>query len=104
MFVYSQEKYFSSGGRVVRSLCYFSDFKAARTSLRLELPGVSRGGNSHWEKPPISVVKLNCDASMKGNRFVGIEFVLRDNSGKVLGAEINRVQENLEVEYAKAVR
>lgn len=40
---------------------------------------VRKGENSRWKKPPVSVVKLNCDALIKGNGFVGIGFVLCDS-------------------------
>lgn len=59
--------------------------------------------NDCWSKPPVSVVKANCDASVKGNNFVGIGFVFRDDKGRVLGAGADRILGNLAMDYAEAL-
>lgn len=56
-----------------------------------------------WKKPPSDQVKLNCDASVRGNGFVGIEFVARDSNGTVLGAGVDRINGNLSVACAQAI-
>lgn len=90
-------------GRVCRSLCFFSDFKAAWLLLQPILPAATRCTVSRWQKPPSDVLKINCDASVRGNGFVGIGFVIRNNLGKVRGAGVDRIHGNLEVDCVKAL-
>lgn len=49
------------------------------------------------------VLKVNCDASIRGNGFVGIGFVIRDSSSKVIRAGIDKVQGDLEVEIVEVM-
>lgn len=85
-------------GEVLRSLCDFSEFKAILV-LQPDVIEVSKRENTCWEKPSVSVVRIYCDTSVRGNGVVGIGFVLRDNTSKVL----DRVQENLDVETVEMV-
>lgn len=71
-------------GGVARSLCLFSEFKAAHALLQPVLPERRSVADTRWQKPPVSVVKVNYDAFVRRNGFVGIGFVIRDNRGKVL--------------------
>lgn len=57
-------------------MCYFSEFRAAHLLLRSDLVGERRSVHTHYEKRTILVVKVNCDASVRGNGFV-----LCDNLG-----------------------
>lgn len=88
---------------MARSLRFYSEFKAACLALQLGVIGPQRRDKSRWEKPTISVVKVNCDSLVRGNGFVGIGFVVHDNSSKVLGAGIDRIQGNFEVECAEVM-
>lgn len=56
-----------------------------------------------WMKPPLCVFKLNSDASVKGNRFIEIGFVIQDHRGKVVGAELDRVVGNVDIDCAEAI-
>lgn len=47
-------------------------------------------------------MKINCDASVRGKGFIGIDFVIRNNDGKVTGAGVNRIQGNMDVDSAEA--
>lgn len=38
-----------------------------------------------WQKPPLGVVKVNNDASVRGNGFIGVGITIRDNNGLILG-------------------
>lgn len=51
---------------VSRSLCDFSEFKVVRLVLQPDVIEVSRRENTCWEKPSVSVVKINCDTSVRG--------------------------------------
>lgn len=88
---------------VARSLCYFSDFKSAQLALQPALSGTSSARQTCWKKPPPTALKVNCDASVKSNDFVGIGFVIRDSVGKVFGASIDRVLGDVSVDCAEAL-
>lgn len=47
---------------------------------------------------PLGTVKVSSDASIRRNGFIGIGFVIRDNSGS-----IDRICGNFNVEYAEAL-
>lgn len=44
-----------------------------------------------WCKPPLNSMKVNCDASVRDNGFVGIGFVVHNSLGDVFGAGIDHV-------------
>lgn len=46
--------------------------------------------------------KVNCDASVWGNDFIGIDFVLRDLRGDI-GAGVNLVMGNISINCAEAI-
>lgn len=46
---------------------------------------VGTKASTRWVRPPQGVVKVNCDASIKNNRLIGIDFIIRDaNKGVIL--------------------
>lgn len=54
-----------------------------------------------WRKPPCGAYKLNVNASIKGNDFVGVGFVLHDHCVKVYGTGVDKVMGNMNVDCAK---
>ncbi|OVA07927.1 Reverse transcriptase zinc-binding domain [Macleaya cordata] len=46
-----------------------------------------------WKPPPLSFLKINCDASfLQNNQPAGIGFIMRDSSGGFAGAECRQIQ------------
>lgn len=46
---------------------------------------------------PMDKVKVNCDASVRGNGFVGIGFIIRDSAGLTRGAGVEKIYGNMSV-------
>ncbi|XP_010694728.1 uncharacterized protein LOC104907491 [Beta vulgaris subsp. vulgaris] len=60
------------------------------------------GSSRIWLPPPDGVVKLNADASMAVDGWIGLGTVARDSRGKVLFAATRRVRAHRPVEVAEA--
>lgn len=97
------EKVPNPAAGIARSFFFFTKFQAARSLLQTAVPRSSRTAQNRWQKPPNMVVKINCDASVKGKCFVGIGFVIRDSLGKVLRAGVDRIQEDIGVNCTEAL-
>ena len=67
--------------------------------------GARRGGVSasakKWQAPEVGHVKLNCDASMAVEGWIGLGVVARDSEGRVLFAATRRVRATWPVEIAE---
>lgn len=63
-------------------------------------------GNHHtvtWVRPEFGTFKVNCDASVRRNGFVGVGFIVRDDQGGVIGSGVNRFQRNFSVDCAETI-
>ncbi|XP_010686870.1 uncharacterized protein LOC104901026 [Beta vulgaris subsp. vulgaris] len=67
--------------------------------------GVQSGGGTEsaktWKAPTRGVIKLNCDASLACEGWVGLGVVARDCEGQVLFAALRRVRAQWPVEIAE---
>ena len=69
-------------------------YKACRTSVS--------ASPSHWLAPPVGVVKLNVDASLSTDGWVGLGVVARTSNGEILFAAVRRVRACWAPEVAEA--
>lgn len=83
------------------SLQLLSDFQRSREVTVSVSSGQSVGRQNHWAAPPRGVLKLNCDASIRQNGFVDFGFLVRDNSGNVIGAGVDRIMGNIGIDVLK---
>lgn len=56
-----------------------------------------------WVKPNANKVKVQYDASIRGNGFVGIGFVARDSHELILGAGVDIILGNISIDCAEAL-
>lgn len=56
-----------------------------------------------WLCPPIEILKLNCNASVRQNGFVGIGFAIRDYQGCLMTAGVDRFMGDVGVAYTETL-
>lgn len=84
------------------SLRLLSEFQKARGFVRSVQPLVIERTN-RWTRPPMGVLKVNCDAAVKRKGFVGVGFIVRDWQGNVIGLGLDRIMGNVGVLCAEAL-
>lgn len=61
-------------------------------------------GKQHWGKPPVGWIKVNVDASWRrGDDFIGVGCVMRDDWGKFLQARSSRIRGKMQPKMAEAL-
>lgn len=63
-----------------------ADFSRAREGVHPVVSSLDEWPTNKWECPPRGLFKLNCDATVRDNEFVGVGFFIRDNHGQVIAA------------------
>lgn len=58
--------------------------------------------SSCWLKPPYGWVKVNTDAHLNDQGFVGVGAVIRDDAGRILAAAVRRWKGSWKVDVAEA--
>lgn len=85
--------------RVVRLSEDFNSYNARIYGAKR--PAVTARVPKKWLPPPTSVIKINCDAALAGDGWVGLGAVARNEKGEVLFAAVRRARGYWDVSVAE---
>lgn len=76
---------------LAQSMGLLGEFKSAKQNVPSVAYVPPINNMTRWSRPPLGALKLNCDASVKNNGFVGISFVVRNCMGDVVDAGVDPI-------------
>lgn len=86
-----------------KNLAYLKDYLKAVEEKGKDIRKEVGVKLARWKKPPVGMVKINCDASVKRNGFIGVGYIIRNSAGDIIGSGFNRLQGDFDVATAEAM-